>query len=457
MRRILLLLMLCTNLCSAQNSTTTIDFVNGQVGPEDSPCIGNASCTFGTGIRTVSGVPIRATHGCPGFYRAPLVLTSFVSTTGTPYGSGIAIIYPFKANYRYKISTTGSANSSMLQYQMTNSLTYASNMCTFATPEVDIMSTTNPSAMVTSANTYVELTPTQCYSYLWLSALRIPPTEGGSVWLNNIIIEQIANVTIESATTDLCTSGTYDLKLNGQAYPASVSWNVENIYPTSGTIVSSSINGSQITLTKVNDGRIKLTATVQPCTSQPAYTVEKIINVGVPPPSHISKVYDYCFGGTDWEYLLQAEPTYPGMQYVWIKFGYEFPATTNSSFYGYEFPAECVTIDLKTKTACGTSSALSVIHGFPTVFCPMCGGGYRISVSPNPARDQITISIHDKPKNTIVRQIIIADKHGRERKNLRAGVNQSTITVSTAGLEPGTYTIKVFDGKTWLAQQFIKL
>jgi hypothetical protein len=459
MKKLLFLLLLAANLCSAQNSTTTIDFDNGPKGTAEAPCQGTSECFFGTGFRTINGIPIRATHGCPDVGYA-LFLTSFVSvdpgTAGTPWGSGIAIQYPFKAGYRYKISTTGAANSSMLQYQMTNSLTFASNMCTFRTPEVDILSTTNPSAYVTSANTFVELTPTQCYDYLWLSALRLPNTSGGSVHLETLTIEQIANFTIESTTTNLCSSGTYELKFNGQAYTGNVSWGITNIYPASGTIVSANINGSQIGLNKVNDGVIKLSATVQPCTGQ-SYTVERTFQVGVPPPSHIYKIFDYCYGGTDWEYLIQAEPTFPGLEYVWIKFGYEFPATTNSSFYGYEFPAECVTIDLKTKNACGTSTALSVINGYPATFCPLCGGGYRFSISPNPVRDQVTITVQGKPKNITIRQLIIADKYGRERRNQRVGLNQSTIMVSTSGLEPGTYTIKLFDGKTWTAQQFIKL
>ena len=141
MKRILFLLLLLANLCSAQTTTTTIDLA-GAWGNMQDDCPGSPGCFFGEGWRTIGGVSMRATHGCPSVTNR-INMTSFVSIeNGTHYGGGFILPYNFKSFYKYKITTTGSAVKSILQLQMTNTPTFATDLCTFRSPAVDIISTT---------------------------------------------------------------------------------------------------------------------------------------------------------------------------------------------------------------------------------------------------------------------------------------------------------------------------
>ena len=457
MKKILALLVLGVQFCHAQVVTTLIDFDGGQKGAMQDDCPAAGSCYFGEGFRTISGVSIRTTHGCPNV-GADLVLTAFVGQNGDPWGEGIAIQYPFKAHFKYKITTEsdGGFENMFVQLQMTNNPTLTSSVCTYQAHEVDITSTTNPFATFYSARSSVELTPTQCYDYLWLSALHYPGTGGGSGVIKKIKIEQTAAFEIVGAT-DICSSQPYYLKINGQTYPGNVTWVANNIYPASGTVVNSTITGPNgITLAKATDGAVQLSAMLPLCVS-PQVVAQKYLNVGTPAPYMVYKAWDQCIGGTDWEYALQAQPALQYVEYIWSKYGVDWPATNSPIFYGYEFPAECVPIDLKIRTTCGTSTPLSAVTGSPATFCPPCGG-FRFSITPNPSKDYITISKPAKMKNLPdIREVVIADKNGKVRKVFKAPAKQSLVKVPIADLEKGVYNIRIFDGASWTTQQFIKL
>ncbi len=85
--------------------------------------------------------------------------------------------------------------------------------------------------------------------------------------------------------------------------------------------------------------------------------------------------------------------------------------------------------------------------------------GYTLKASPNPARNNVTISLTPsgstaKANTYFIQEIRISDKIGGIRKQVSFKNKQLAQTISITDLKPDIYTVSVFDGNLW---QNIKL
>ena len=78
-------------------------------------------------------------------------------------------------------------------------------------------------------------------------------------------------------------------------------------------------------------------------------------------------------------------------------------------------------------------------------------GSHALELSPNPAFDRITVSIDDQ---NMYGMVSLVDATGRTV--LRRSVNSTTIRLDVAHLKPGTYFVKLSDGKEIMHGRFIK-
>lgn len=123
------------------------------------------------------------------------------------------------------------------------------------------------------------------------------------------------------------------------------------------------------------------------------------------------------------------------------------------------FTAVNQTADLKISVTnvCGTSSAS---YRFECTTTNSCGiTPLRVILSPNPASSNLRVSLEEKTgKSTqkTIREIRIIDKMGNAKQTLKYAGGVKTISVNVSLLIPDVYTIRIFDGESWLTEKFIK-
>ncbi len=264
-------------------------------------------------------------------------------------------------------------------------------------------------------------------------------------------------------------SSTYVLQLVSGREPLCSGSNIYTVtnIPTGGTVawqvqpagtasVSYTGNGSQATVSKLVDGSFTLIATLNFCNHPAMAVVSKAIQTGS--IVNVTGTQGSCYGfARTW--FLDATPSSGGSNWNW----YIDYLGNNSSIYIYSpnFSSTRLdvtgggTVKLSYTDVCGVAQTA----GGPTVYSN-CSGKHIYSISPNPARTQITVST-DREVNKMstfqefMYAIKITDRFGVVRKSLsyKAGVTSTTIFV--ADLNAGTYLVSIFNGKEWSSQSLL--
>lgn len=260
-----------------------------------------------------------------------------------------------------------------------------------------------------------------------------------------------------SGAATICSNQTYTAS-NIPSWVTNVLWEVTP----SSLVTNGTSTSNPATFTKATDGigTIKFTMSNPSCGLSFSFTGQQITGnpnliVGTPKPQSLYKLYEYCIGGSDWEATFQATPLIGGISYNWKINGSLDTYNHNSSYYTYQFPADCVNLDVQLETGCGTGPWLSAdYYGNPATFCPSCFN-FMMSMSPNPSKNQVTISSKSTKKPLNIREVRFVDAQGLVRKVVKAdGVRQLNIDISS--LQSGRYFVNVFDGKEWVSQILIK-
>lgn len=84
---------------------------------------------------------------------------------------------------------------------------------------------------------------------------------------------------------------------------------------------------------------------------------------------------------------------------------------------------------------------------------------HTVLIYPNPAKNSFTIDTrsHKGLVNREIREVQIANKMGEVKRYFRFSNKQSTQFISTRGLSPDIYTIRIFDGQKWIIEKVIVL
>jgi len=215
-----------------------------------------------------------------------------------------------------------------------------------------------------------------------------------------------------SPATDYICSGSSTYTLNGLPGNAAISWSISN--PSIASIPNPS-TGSSVVVTKQSDGLVTLTANVTLCGGE-IRTVNKSIMVGPAIDGYYRIASDYHNYGifnplynNNSPIWLPANKTFgvevfltsPALQSAtWTRAATSYPFTWNTSgtflsFSGTSGASAYVErkgiFNISAQTSCGTFNG---VYNWPVIV--QGWGSFKITTSPNPANDLITVNISEE-------------------------------------------------------------
>lgn len=318
-----------------------------------------------------------------------------------------------------------------------------------------------PSSIVTTANT-ITLTAPACGTlpnYITVAAnLTGYNTTAGT------IVPSLAPLSISGSSTLCGASGVYSIA-NLTCPGATVTWSVT---PATGVVTPSCYTCSQTTLNKVGDGTVTLSAQItSPCTPGTTTLTYPIV-VGTPQPDGIcASTYTLCYTkGSSGSAVFSVCPTVTGLTYNWLIDGTLPRSGSSITINAATFGVGNHTLKVRSySTACAvysnyTNGSFSVVN---------CSSTPKVIVSPNPAGSTITVaastpasaasstlSKSDVQESTKIYAAKITDEKGIMYKALKYSAGPRTVNISVDNLKPGVYFLSVFDGASWITQQFVK-
>lgn len=295
-------------------------------------------------------------------------------------------------------------------------------------------------------------------------------TAGPSTFIS---ISRPVNLSISGAASFCSGSSTYTL--NGLPPNSTVSWSVNN--PNTATIPNPS-TGTSVSVTKVTDGVISLTATVTLCNSQ-VLTVSKDIVLG----SYAFGTYQYWSSGPVGNSALGSVNTHfipqnSTMTFMinlgntdftniqWANTGGYSVSVVPNGFGGCSFsmPAAPGAYSQRstfiTITANGPCGSVNRTFEFKLI----TQGWFRIKTNPNPANDIVNVTITDEAANvkkiSAISPMIIKITNMVNPKLSKQWTfrnDQKTFSLNIADLPKGYYIIEVIRGNYRETQKIIKL
>lgn len=258
------------------------------------------------------------------------------------------------------------------------------------------------------------------------------------------------NMNVLTGPSSIC-SGSAVYEVTNSSGP--VTWSFSNTSIISYNVLTS----TKVEVTKSGNGPLLINAAIPNCALK---TIS--VTLGLPPqPTGILRNEIACVGGSEYEYQLIASPNVPSTSYIWTitssNFGVSSSTTSNNEYWGYEGPADNSTVigvQVKTQNGCGTSANQSFNYSFsPTI----CGGWYRMVLSPNPAKEDITIIVEDIRMNKINYKFKgIVQVYNENNILVRKIVtDREKIVLSRAGLKPGRYFVQITIGREKIAKQLV--
>jgi Secretion system C-terminal sorting domain len=266
--------------------------------------------------------------------------------------------------------------------------------------------------------------------------IAIPITVGGVQNSSNIVL---------TGNPLLCTSNTYTI--TGVPIGATLTWQP----PTPAGIVTMTTSGNTATLT--SNGSTNASVTLSATITQGAcsWVVAPLnVIVGTQNPANIVGLTPPI--GVSPGELLELEADNPSMlSYNWSVEGGSF-VSLSDQFHVTIQVDQCppninngyLNVHLSYLNGCGTGNTYTE---WTTVDCGTGGGAFR--VSPNPSNGILTVD--GQLQNKRIKEIIIADKIGNVKRQVRYSGNDSKVTIDVSSLPQDIYYLKVFDGKAWSA------
>jgi len=265
------------------------------------------------------------------------------------------------------------------------------------------------------------------------------------------------NVMSIAGPTYICTNATYSV-INKPSGITSTLWSSSN--PSVATINTSGV------ASKVSNGSVYIYANLFGSSGCSTKISIGSIPVGITRATLNATATPTC-NGTYQTWSVSAVPSNFGSNWYWTV-GHLNP---NSQIYIYS-PNSPTTfadvsgggaVNLTYTDACGNNLSDGV-----TIYST-CHSGYvatNFSVAPNPAQNDVTVTavsnsdlMNAKTANVsstnLIYRIKITDVSGILRKSFDYKTGIRSIKISVAGLNPGIYSLSVFDGQQWQSQNII--
>ncbi len=305
-------------------------------------------------------------------------------------------------------------------------------------------------------------TPTNSIT-LTANACDLPP--------KNITAAAVIGLNSYTTNASVVTANNPSLSITGNnsICAGSAIYSVDNI-PCTGTVswsvspsgkVSLTPNGNQVTVNYITNGNIILTAVVSLSCSPEPIILNKAIPIGIPVGQ------DFPIFGTAPLCINQpgtySSMFYEGVTYNWSAIGFAFGGGSGPVCMATAppFPGSGQII-LNASNDCGSITAP------PAFLVPFLNCFKTYVVSPNPAKDNITISykqdfdrsiikskkIQNK-KQVLIYAVKIIDNSGviKRAAEFKSGTNQANLSLN--GLPPGPYILSVFNGTIWESQSIL--
>jgi hypothetical protein len=308
--------------------------------------------------------------------------------------------------------------------------------------------------------TYVTTTfmPQKNFSQIWIYPRNTTITPAGTNWaeftIDDISVENISmNIALNNDpnATVICNSGNYTFTV--QNFPSNVSYSSitwqasSNLSPSSGT-------GSSFTVHAINSsvqGSGTVTATIQ--FPQCSKTITKNIWIGKPQLPQITGPATASCGLIN-PFIVSALPQ--GNTILWTANGFQIlNGATNTKCNAKAISGPVGTMYCQVSNVCGSNENYLMVN----ITC------MSYTVSPNPAKSEITISLSDENakhmdvselKNKFIKKIKIFDKSGNVQKIKDFGDKSSNATINISDLQPGYYILEINKEEGNESHQLIK-
>ncbi len=260
----------------------------------------------------------------------------------------------------------------------------------------------------------------------------------------------ISNLTISGDNVVCGTSNAYSI--SGLPIGANVTWSASP-----SNIVSLIPNGNQVTVSKLADGTITLTATINNACGGANITIAKeniVVGtqtpsdiVGLVPPLAVSQnqlleyeAGDALVGSYNWS-VQGGTIQGPNDRYNVAIIADNCPQGLSNGY---------LNVSLTYTNACGTGNTYSE---WTTIDCST-NGGEMFRVSPNPSNGDAEVK--SKNPKFKIKEIRITDKLGTIKKTIKFNDGIESTKINVSSLAPDTYILQVFDGKKWHTQKLMK-
>ena len=286
----------------------------------------------------------------------------------------------------------------------------------------------------------------------WIAAElnSLPQSANCSLLCNNITI---------SGNAGLCTPSTYSV--SGFSGNATYIWSASPL-----GIVTISPNGSQATITRIQNGTVTISVTIQSsCGGN--FTPSLPIVVGAPVITSIASSMTGGCNGLYQDWNLSAVANTSVSSWSWTV---DNPANNNWIIYSPHTPNTIVGvtggggITISATNVCGTGKGGVTIwsnchYGAITAFPNPTTGDVSVELAQPTAQPSVETKTNATSSNTkqpMIYQIIVTDQLGNLKKQYKYSAGISNAKVSLNGLASGMYIIRAFDGVLWNSVKVIK-
>lgn len=260
---------------------------------------------------------------------------------------------------------------------------------------------------------------------------------------------KVENIQSINGSSTLCT-GQNSYTVENLRPGSTVSWSIS-----SGNASSLTVNGNTAILSSNSNGVVTLQASVTTACND-TFNLYKNIAVGVVKPQYTICGYDPNDGCRypKISFAVTNIGDYPtGSIYNWYLNG-TLMASTSNPFWTHNLNLGNCDSYLELTVTISNSCGTSFPAGETVYYACESSGFLRYSISPNPTTG--TVQIVAKDKKRAIKEVIIADRTGKIRKQSKFSAEEFKSQISLDELPSDTYIIKIYDGKSWTSSQIIK-
>lgn len=290
------------------------------------------------------------------------------------------------------------------------------------------------------------------------SSVTVNVSANGAVYNTNTASVSATMPFMAIAGDDLFCSNTSVYTISNIPCNATVVWDA------SSSAVNLSPSGSTVTVAKVSNEVVTLTANVSSCNT---VSLSKTITVGV------AKADNITAGSTIGTGEMQGIPFYYNGLTYWEPFNnkylefesldghFIYPNPANELGSNFPYHARGAQVIVDTRSGSGGGSIYLRVRAVNDCgasewryFSVLLNSGYYFLISPNPASGTITVQSKEGLKTSIT-SLALYDGTGMVKKQVKFGAGIGQAKLNVTGLNAGIYVLEIANGQSKERQQLI--